>query len=328
MTARACAPEPRMRGAHGDRLAGFRLPVGGEDLVDLAIKLPRRIVGDVEKFRLRAGGAADGDDRGGRDEEDAEPAQRARRRLRLELREQAGEQTSLRHGTLRVRFGMGGKDEAEAGGIGRLPVDEDEARGLALRAVGIEGEGAVERQHDRADVVRAKRARRRAVAAVGIDALADRLDGRGNGGGAELQREDRALAERPVPRPEHAGREPLGDGRRRARRRDDIAAGRVEGIGEDERHRLSGLRRGKVAVEGCDPGHGAVAAGRQHADAVADAHDAAGDQTRKAAKAVIGPVHPLHCHPERQSRGAAAGLGALEILQQREAAVPGRRDGR
>ena len=43
-----------MRRTHRHAFAGARLPVFGESRIDIAIKLARRIVGNVEQFRLRA----------------------------------------------------------------------------------------------------------------------------------------------------------------------------------------------------------------------------------------------------------------------------------
>ena len=57
ITARACAPEPRMRLPDGDGLAGLLLPMLDEGGIECAIELARRIVGDVQQFGLRARGS-------------------------------------------------------------------------------------------------------------------------------------------------------------------------------------------------------------------------------------------------------------------------------
>ena len=56
MTERACLPEPPWDCSIGDLVARLRLGLGGEEFVELGVKLARRIIGDVEQADVRSGG--------------------------------------------------------------------------------------------------------------------------------------------------------------------------------------------------------------------------------------------------------------------------------
>ena len=325
ITARACAPEPPCEARTSTVSPVFAFQSRGEGLVDLAIELARRIVGDVEQFRSARGRAPrDGERRGRRDEADAEAAQRARRRLRLELREQARNRLCVAARDAPGRCGIGVEGRGRGRPYRRVSRSmRMKLAGLALRAVGIEGERAVERQHDRADVVGAQaRAPARRGRCRGRCARGSPRRSAETVAVPSLSEKDRAgaRAARPAIQNTRASSHSATAGVAPAAAI-DVAAGRVEGVGQDERDRLSGLRRAQVAVEGgdardrrCRGRKAARGPGRRRARR-------RWRQARKGRGTPVGPVHPLHRHPERQRRGAAAGLGAARDI----AAASGRR---
>ena len=296
-----------MRDAHRHGLAGPRLPGLGEGGVDVAIELARRVVGDVEELRLRPRSAR---------------CRRARRRRR-EGRGRAPDQAQRKRAAEEVAKALAARapvltraaeNETNSGGVERLLVDENEAAGLPAQEVGVEGERAVEGEGHVSDVVRRDARRGHGRGAVGIDPVAHSLDARAGRRGPEFDLDLVACRERALTAPEQPRLDAGACVRCRVGARDHVPARDVDLVGEDERDRLPGDRALELAVEGDDAGDRRLGAGGRGDDAIADRNATARDQAGIAAEAGIGPVRPLHRHPER--------AGARALLRGRSLEVP------
>ena len=101
-----------------------------------------------------------------------------------------------------------------------------------------------------------------------------------------------------VVHPDNVRLELIGDRWRSKRRRNDIATTYVNLVCEGDRHRLTGNRLFKIAVERDNSVDGACSARRQNANRIARVNGAASDLARETTEIEIGAVHPLHRHTE------------------------------
>ena len=143
------------------------------------------------------------------------------------------------------------------------------------------------------------------------------------GSGRVLQSEPGAGAQRCVGHPADVGLELARHRRRRGRAGEHVAARDVDVVGEPDRHALRRRRLVERAVEGVDRGDRRAHAAGQHDDLGARRQHASGDLARVAA-VVAGVVadDPLDGEAAGGERAVAGELDALEVLEQRRAAVP------
>jgi hypothetical protein len=186
----------------------------------------------------------------------------------------------------------------------RQAVDQDEAAGLAVGRVRVEGDRAVEREVAHADLVEVQLLGRQVLQGVDVYLVLRLGDRRADGARAELQQIRAARQHGLVAHPHQGGFELVGDFGRAARAADHIAARDVDLVSERQRDRLAGHRQRQIAVGGDDATDRALAARGLRADAVARLDRAAGDGAGEAAEVEVGAVDPLH----RQAEGAAAGV--------------------
>ena len=203
------------------------------------------------------------------------------------------------------------------------PVDEDEAAEVAVLGIGIKGDGGVEGEVADPDLVELQPLGGQVLHGVDVDLVLGLGDRGADGAGADLQQVGTAGQHGLVVHPDHGGLELVGDGRRAAGDRDDVAAADVDLGGEGERHRLAGDGLIEIAVEGDDALDCALAARGQGLDPVARLDDAGGDQAREAAEVQVGAVDPLDRHAEGAALQVVLDRQGLQQGHQRRAVVPG-----
>ena len=197
-------------------------------------------------------------------------------------------------GAQQGRIDHAGSDRGVGGAV-----DEDEGAGLPQHPVGIEGDGPVEGQVAKADLVRPQRSGGVVLHGVDVDAVAQGGDLGGGGGGAGLQQILPLRQQRLVGHPQQMGVELVAAGWRRAVvGRQQVAAADVDLVGERQGHRLPGDGGGEVATGGDDAANGGTAPARPGADAVARPQGTGGYGAGIAAEIGAGATHPLHRHAE------------------------------
>ena len=211
------------------------------------------------------------------------------------------------------------------GGVG-LAIDEDEAAERGAVGVAFEDEGAVGADLDDADVVDREGGGGAGAAGGDVDDVARRLERGDDGLGGELEEVAAAGDQRRGVHPDDRGDEGVGDLGRAGGGGDDVAAGAVDLVGEDQGDRGAGVGARALAVGTEDARDGGGAAGGDDADLVADRDAAGGDEAGEAAEVLVGAVDPLHGHAERPV-GGGGDLDRLEMGEQRRSVVPGHRGG-
>ena len=196
-------------------------------------------------------------------------------------------------------------DGAGAGGFVGEPVDDDEAAEGAVGGVGLEGERRGEREVDDADVVEMEVLGGEVLVGVDVDAVLDGGDAAGDAARAGLEEVGAAGEERGFAHPDEMGGELVGDRGWGGGGGEDVAAGDVDLLGEDEGDGVAGARLGEVAFGGDDAGERGGFAGGEDGKRVAGADAAGGDGAGVAAEVEMGAVHPLHRHAE----GRGGGIG-------------------
>ena len=173
-----------------------------------------------------------------------------------------------------------GGDHAGADrGVGRR-VDQDEATGAPVGAVGVDRERCARAQRDASDVVELERLRIGLLEAVDVDAVVQRLDDRGRAARGVLDRVAPAGPQRRSVEPANVGVELARDDGRLARAGDQLAARNVELVLEAQRDRQRRDRLLELAVVGVDRRDARAMARGQHDDLLA--------RTQRAARELAG----------------------------------------
>src|SRR5450759_416632 len=104
---------------------------------------------------------------------------------------------------------------------------------------------------------------------------------------------------------------------------DDVPATDVDLVLEDEGDGLTDDCLIERSVIGRDPGDPAAPPGGEHSDWLTGSDSSPDDGAGIAPEVVVGPVDPLHRHPEGTISGLVLHLHGLEIAEQGGAVVPG-----
>ena len=124
--------------------------------------------------------------------------------------------------------------------------------------------------------------------------------------------------------PHNVRLELVGDSRRRVGGGQHVPPADVDLVGEGDRDRLTRHCLLEVAVEGDDALDRAPATRRHNPDRIAATERAPDERAGEPPEVVVGPVHPLHRHPERPAREVVVDLDGLEVADEGRTVVPGR----
>ena len=124
--------------------------------------------------------------------------------------------------------------------------------------------------------------------------------------------------------PDQVGRELVGNLRTVAQRRKHVAARNVDFVGKRDGDRISGLRGIEIAAGADDRLDLGRLPGRENRDFVARSGAAADNRPGKAAEIGVGPIDPLHRHPERLAGAVVLDVDRFEIVEQMRPGIPGR----
>ncbi|MNZ86426.1 hypothetical protein D3C78_1052450 [compost metagenome] len=159
--------------------------------------------------------------------------------------------------------------------------------------------------------------------AVDVDLVLEGGAAHPQGAAADLHQIGAAGQHGLLAHPHQGGLELVGHRRRRVGQGEQVAPADIDLVLQGQGHRLAAERLLLLAGHAEDAGDPALLAGRQDADAVADAQAAGGDVAGETAEVEVRPVHPLHRHAERRAaRPAVVQRGAFQMLQQAGALVP------
>ncbi len=156
-------------------------------------------------------------------------------------------------------------------------VDDDEAAGVAILAIGIERDRFRGREIAIADLVELERPRRNVLQRIHIDLV---LEGGDLAGCGLASRLDQVLPMRKhlfVRHPDYVRGELIGNFGTLIGRNQHVAARDIDLVGENHGHRLTGGRRLEIAVGRHDPRDTRRAARPRHRDRVTRPHRAADD---------------------------------------------------
>ena len=210
------------------------------------------------------------------------------------------------------------------GAVGQL-VDQDDPAQRPVAGIGIEHQRLVGGDLGHADGVEVERLGSQPLHRVDIDRVLGRGDRDGDGLRPQLQPVGTAHQQRIVVQPDQRGFELVRHFGRGIGGGDHIAARTVDLVRKAQRDRLARNGLLQIAIQRDDPGDGAGLARWQDAHAVAGADGAAGDQAGKTPEIQIGPVDPLHRHPQRcGGRSGGVDLNRFQMLDQRRAIEPRR----
>ena len=204
-------------------------------------------------------------------------------------------------------------------------VDDDESAGVAVAHIRIEGDALVERDVAHADLVEIELLGRQVLHRVDVDLVLRLGDRDPDGARAQLEQVGTPRQHRLVGHPHQGALELVGHLGRVLGGGNHVAAGDVHLVLEGQHHRLPGDCLDPVAFVGHDARHAGLAPGGLHANAVARAHAARGDQAAETAEIQVRPVHPLHRQSQRAGlQPRLVDVGGLEEPHQRRPVVPGR----
>ncbi len=179
-------------------------------------------------------------------------------------------------------------------------VDQDEAAGLAILRVDIEGHRAVESHIAEADLVEFELLRRLLLQRVDVDLVLRRSQRGIDRARADLQQVLPVGQHGLLVHPDQRGFELVGHAGGHRGGGQQIAARDINFTVQRERDGLSGLRAGQVAILGHDARNDCFLARGQGAHLVAHGDGAAGDLAGEATEIHVGAVHPLHRQAERR----------------------------
>jgi hypothetical protein len=114
----------------------------------------------------------------------------------------------------------------------------------------------------------------------------------------------------------------VSDRKRLIGRAKDISPRDIDLILQSDGDRLSGYGFVQVAIARNNSVDARSPPGRQNPDFLANPGHARGDGAGKAAKGLVGPVHPLYGHAKRTVGRVLAERDRFEVMQERGAAMP------
>ncbi|MND74614.1 hypothetical protein D3C80_662110 [compost metagenome] len=223
-----------------------------------------------------------------------------------------------------LRAAQGEVQHAGADRAVAQPVDDDEAAGVAVVGVGIEGDRPVQVQVADADAVEFQGLGRQVLQAVHIDPVLEVGAAHADGAATDLHQVRAPGQHRLFVHPHQGRLELVGHRRRRVGQGEHVAAADVDLVGQGQGHRLAATRLLQLAGGAEDAADHALLAGGQGTHALADANAAGGDVAAVATEVEVRPVHPLHRQAER--RIALQGFfqrHLFQVLEQARAGVPG-----
>ena len=208
-------------------------------------------------------------------------------------------------------------------GVGEA-VNQDETAGVAIVAIGVEGQGLGQRKVGIADFVQRQGFGGMAVERVDVNLVLEARHCGRHRCGPDLQQILAAWQQFLVRHPQQMRGELVRNIRARTGRGQYVAARNIHFIGKGQRDGVTGHGFRPVAVHGDDAGDNARLSRLGDRDRVARLHAPAGDGAGEAAEIQVGPVDPLHRQAERRVGQRGVHIHRLQMRQQRRAAVPGR----
>ena len=197
-----------------------------------------------------------------------------------------------------LRPPQGEVQQAGADRVVRQAVDQDEAAGVAVLLVGVEGDRAVHGDVAHADLVQLQPLGGEMLQSIDVDPVLRMGDRRGDGLRPDLQPVGPAGEHRLIAHPHDRRLELVGHPGGSIRGGDDVAAADVDLVGQRQRDRLSRHGLVEIALMRDEPCHPAVPPRGLHADAITRPDGAARHDAGEPAEIGMGPVDPLDGHAE------------------------------
>ncbi len=195
------------------------------------------------------------------------------------------------------------------GGVGQ-PVDEDEASGVAVVGIRIEGHRPIETDVADADLVEGQRIGRGLFQRVYVDLVLRPGDPGLDGHRADLAQVRPFRKHVVLTHPHQMRLELVGHAREGVHTGDDVAAADVDLVGERDRDGPAGHGLVEIAIHRHYPLHHGFTPARQHANPVSRPHDTTDDPTREARKSRSGRF--THCTGIR--KGAVSSASSISTV--------------